>query len=312
MKIKNFFLKTIISILTLTISISISIFPAIIEAYGENDIPPLLAPATEDKNGRDSIKLKSPDEFSYKGDGRKFSPYEILIYTIDGYQPPNTAPRKFWNDIMEKDKELNVLFKTTHNAKIDGNLQYSFLFQKENINPDGWDEDWSSAFRLSPVIFFNDEAGILKFTTAYKGSFSFYWNDWQLKLNLKDFSKNLSENERINPNDRLKIVYYGAFNSYQTNRGQYYVTDFYVCDNNEKVAIETKADENGFVTLEHEKMLPVGGNYVVRKLPNSYFEDEKTKDLLSDTPFVSVLEMEKLRKFSASISKLVFAVFEIF
>ena len=218
--------------------------------------------------GVNTGSMDNPSTNAYNADiedvGSVDNPYRILVG-----EGASCRPSAFWSNGENAASgggqiipDMRIIFENREGDVQDGTLLYSYDMNTAERNAENLEPTWKNAFRLSPYVASDTSTGVLRFATASKGSFEFYFPTFEFKVNAQYLTKDLSAEHQLKPGDVAQVTYYGAFDDGQTSRGTNYTINFDTTDSNTTYQEEFIVDEDGFITIDP---LPTGGNYTVDK-----------------------------------------------
>lgn len=263
---------------------------------------------------------ESTEGCAYAGDGTYVNPYKIAVDgNINGYVP-NTRPSAFWGiwaggpGGTTSITHFKVVFEN-RGSTLDGKLRSSFTYDMIDHDSLGdglstqyvkdpaniWDGSWTYAFRLAPWTAFDTSTGDLHLAFAWKGQFSFYYNNWEFKFDAVGETAGLSEDKQLHPGDRVALTYYGGYDTNQTSRGTNYTVNFATTDANAVSTVVAKIDNDGYATFSGNNMISYGGNYVVTKAASVPVESIQISEENDET---SIEEEDGFLQLSATLSPL--------
>lgn len=234
--------------------------------------------------GVNTGSMDNPSTNAYNADkedvGSVDNPYRILVG-----EGASCRPSAFWSNGENAASgggqiipDMRIVFENREGNVQDGTLLYSYDMNTAERNAENLEPTWNYAFRLSPYVASDTSTGVLRFATASKGSFEFYFPTFEFKVNAQYLTKDLSAAHQLKPGDVAQVTYYGAFDDGQTSRGTNYTINFDTTDSNTTYQEEFIVDEDGFITIDP---LPTGGNYTVDKYS---VETEDPDDPSDDAP----------------------------
>lgn len=218
--------------------------------------------------GVNTGSMDNPSTNAYNADkedvGSVDNPYRILVG-----EGASCRPSAFWSNGENAASgggqiipDMRIVFENREGNVQDGTLLYSYDMNTAERNAENLEPTWNYAFRLSPYVASDTSTGVLRFATASKGSFEFYFPTFEFKVNAQYLTKDLTAEHQLKPGDVAQVTYYGAFDDGQTSRGTNYTINFDTTDSNTTYQEEFIVDEDGFITIDP---LPTGGNYTVDK-----------------------------------------------
>lgn len=239
------------------------------EGTDDSDPTAQNALAANVSEGANTGSMDNPSTNAYNAEeenvGSVDNPYRILVG-----EGASCRPSAFWSNGENAASgggqiipDMRIVFENREGDVQNGTLLYSYDMNTAERNAENLEPSWKNAFRFSPYVASDTSTGVLRFATASKGSFEFYFPTFEFKVNAQYLTKDLSAEHQLKPGDVAQVTYYGAFDDGQTNRGTNYAINFETTDSNTAYKKDFVVDEDGFITIDP---LPTGGNYTVDKV----------------------------------------------